>query len=96
MSLEAISQAVLGNIRIETTSNRGATPEEIAERALDRILFIGENVPPVLRDQALAYREQIRTVLVFYMKEAVRANHVTLVTKFRKAGHPELIPVLDT
>tara|TARA_R110000868_G_scaffold173199_1_gene409292 strand:+ start:1467 stop:1757 length:291 start_codon:yes stop_codon:yes gene_type:complete len=96
MSFDAISAAVLGNVTIATTHERGATPEEIAERALNRIISIGADIPPVLRDQALAYREDIRKVLVFYMKEAVRSHNVTLVTKFRKAGHPELIPVLDT
>jgi len=96
MSFDAVSAAVLGNVTVLTTQNRGFTPEEIAERALDKIISIGENVPPVLREQALAYREDIRKVLVFYMREAVRSHNVTLVSKFRKAGHPELIPVLDT
>jgi hypothetical protein len=29
------------------------------------------------------------------MKEAVRSHNVTLVNKFKKAGHPELIKLLD-
>jgi hypothetical protein len=32
---------------------------------------------------------------VFYMNEAMRSQRVTLAAKFRKAGHPELIKLLD-
>lgn len=96
MSFDAVSAAVLGNVMVATTNHRGATPEEVAERALSRIISIGDNVPPVLREQALAYQDTLRAILVFYMKEAVRAHNVTLVSKFRRAGHPELIPVLDS
>jgi len=33
--------------------------------------------------------------LVFYMKEAIKSHHTTLAIKFRKAGHPEFIKLLD-
>jgi hypothetical protein len=29
------------------------------------------------------------------MKETVRTHHVTLANKFRNAGHPDLIKLLD-
>jgi len=32
---------------------------------------------------------------VFYMKEAIKSNHTTLALKFRKAGHPEFVKLLD-
>lgn len=88
--------AELGNVMVMTTQNRGSSPEEIAEQALDRIIAIGDNAPPVINAQARAYREHIRAVLVHYMHEAVRAHNVTLVSKFRKAGYPELVKILDT
>lgn len=84
-----------GQIRVETTQNRGFTAEEVAERALDKIIAVGGESHPVITEQARAFRENIRKVLVFYMKEAIRSNNVTLANKFRKAGHPELIKLLD-
>lgn len=86
--------ALLNGITVQATSGRGFTPEEVAERALDKIIYVGENVDPVIRDQALAYRDNLRKVLVYYMHEAVRSNKTTLVNKFKNAGHPELIPLL--
>jgi cephalosporin hydroxylase len=84
-----------GDVKVITTQNRGFTPEEIAERALDKIIYVGSKTHPAIRDQAEAFRENIRQVLVFYLKEAVRSHNVTLVTKFKQAGYPELVKILD-
>lgn len=83
-----------GDVKILTTSGRGFTPEEVAERALAKILHVGENAPPVIRDQALAYKDYIRGVLVYYMHEAVKSDRTTQANKLREAGHPDLVQVL--
>lgn len=85
----------LGCALVQTTVNRGFTPEEVAERALDKIIYVGDNAPDVVRDQALAYRDKLREVLVFYMKEAVRSDRTTLSVKLSQAGHPELVKFLE-
>ena len=85
----------VGSVMVMSTEGRGFTPEEIAERALDKIIHVGSNAHPAIRDQAEAFKDSIRQVLVYYMHEAVRSHNVTLVNKFMKAGHPELIPILD-
>jgi hypothetical protein len=90
-----VSVLLGGGVTVMTTSGRGFTPEEIAERALDKIIYVGSQTHPVIRDQAEAFRESIRKVLVQYMHEAVRSNHVTLANKFKRAGHPEFIKLLD-
>jgi hypothetical protein len=85
----------MGDIRAVMVSGRGFTPEEIAEQALTKIVSVGGNCHPVIRDQAEAFKDQIRGVLVHYMKQAVRSNHTTLANKFRAAGHPELVKLLE-
>lgn len=86
---------LLGEIVATTVSGRGFTPEELAEQALDKIVYIGSNSHPVIRDQAEAFRNQIRGVLVRYMKQAIASNHTTLANRLRDAGHPELIKILE-
>lgn len=39
MSIEAINS--LGIVKVHTTTNRGFTAEEIADRALDKIIYVG-------------------------------------------------------
>lgn len=85
----------VGSVMVMATEGRGFTPEEIAERALDKIIYVGSHAHPAIRDQAEAFKDSIRQVLIHYMHEAVRSHNVTLVNKFTQAGHPELIPILD-
>jgi hypothetical protein len=40
-----------GNVNVYTTSNRGFTPEEISERAVDKIISVGSQTHPVIREQ---------------------------------------------
>lgn len=85
----------VGNVMVMATEGRGFTPEEIAERALDKIIYVGSHTHPAIREQAEAFKDSIRQVLVYYMHEAIRSHNVTLANKFNKAGHPELVPILD-
>lgn len=86
----------LGPIVVQTTNNRGFTPEEIAERALDRVISIGVESHPAIREQALAFRAQLRGVLVHYMREAVNSERTTLAAKLRQAGHEGLVPLITS
>jgi len=85
----------VGDVSVTTTSGRGATPEEITERALGRIIAVSGTAPPVIREQAEAFKDSIRAVLVYYMHEAIRAHNVTLVHRFHDAGYSELVSILD-
>jgi hypothetical protein len=87
--------ALLGEIRAVTVSGRGFTPEELAEMALEKIVYIGEGSHPVIRDQAEAFKTQIRAVLIKYMRQAVTSHSTTLANRLREAGHPELVKLLE-
>jgi hypothetical protein len=89
-----IATGEVQEVTVLTTSGRGFTPEEIAERALDKIIYVGSQTHPAIRDQAEAFRENIRKILVLYMYEAIRSNNTTLANKLNDAGHPELTPIL--
>lgn len=84
-----------GSVIVRTTNNRGFTPEEVAERALERIIYVGEQTHPAIRDQAQAFKEHIRHVMVYYMKEAIKNDRATIAIRMKDAGHPELIKLLD-
>jgi hypothetical protein len=84
-----------GDIKVLVTQNRGMTPEEIADLALDKIIYVGSKSNPLIRDQAEAFRKQIRSVLITYIKQAVVSYNTTIANRLRDAGHPELIKILD-
>jgi hypothetical protein len=93
--ISTIGGAELGEVKAMLVSGRGFTPEEVAEQALNKIISVGGNSHPVIRDQAEAFKNEIRGVLVHYMRQAVRSNHTTLANRFRAAGHPELVKLLE-
>jgi len=95
MKTEEVAFLLGGHVQIQTTNGRGFTAEELADRAVDKIIAVGGNSHPAITEQARVFRENIRNVLLFYMKEAMRSQRVTLAAKFRKEGHPELIKLLD-
>jgi hypothetical protein len=78
-----------------TTSNGGMTPEQVAELCLAKIIYVGNDANPLLKEQALAYKDSIRQVLVFYMKQAIKSNHTTIANKLHEAGHSELTKLLE-
>lgn len=85
-----MSEAALGPVTVLTTENRGFTPEEVAERCLNKILFVSKDAPQVIRDQALAYRAHLYYTLVQYMNEAVKSDRTTLCAEFEKMGRGDI------
>lgn len=84
-----------GGVKIMTTSGRGFTPEEISERAMDKIIAISDKADPAIRKQAESFREEVKQTLVHYMNEAIKSNKVTLINKLKQAGHSEAIKILE-
>jgi|TARA_R110000824_G_scaffold35655_1_gene111542 macrodomain Ter protein organizer (MatP/YcbG family) len=80
----------VGSVEVRTTDNRGFTPEEVAERCTDKLLHISEQAPPVIRDQAVAYKQQMTGVIAAYMKQAIRSDRTTVYNAIKDAGHKKL------
>ena len=83
--------SALGTVQVMTTNNRGFSAEELADRALDQIINVGDNAPPVSADQARAFQENLREVLIYFVREAMRSRNVTPAAQFTEAAFPELV-----
>ena len=77
-------------VDIQTTNNRGFTPEEVAARCVDKIVEVGDNAAPEIRDQARAFKGHLKKVLVFYMKEAIKSDRTTICNAIKEAGQEKL------
>ena len=84
-----------GSVIVNTTNNRGFTPQEVAARAADKIISVGDTAHPVIRDQAQAFKTHIEKVVEFYIKEAVRNDRATIAVRLQEAGYPDLIHLLE-
>ena len=63
-----------------TRHRTGFTPDEIAERCLDKIISVADTALPEVQAQAQAFKDHIRAVLVFYMKEPQTATELQCIT----------------
>ena len=87
--------ALLGGVQVITTNNRGLSPEELAERATDKIISVGDSSHPLVREQAQAFRAHIKVVIESYLREAVRQDRVTIANRLTQSGNYELLKLLE-
>lgn len=88
------AQSLVGSVFVETTQSRGWTPEELAIRAADKIIYIGDQSHPAVQAQARAFKENVKQVVAFYLKEAIEQDRATTAIKLTQAGHPNLVHLL--
>ena len=84
----------VGSVFVETTQARGWTPEELASRAADKIIYVGDQSHPVVQAQARAFKENVKQVVAFYLREAVEQDRAMTALRLREAGHPDLVHLL--
>lgn len=89
MSLAVDTGSALAAVKVIATQHRGHTPEELADLCLSKLISVGEQVDPVLRDQALAYRERIRALLIATCAQAQRSERTTMCVQLEEAGMKE-------
>ena len=77
-------------VSVHTTEYRGWTPEEVAERCVEKLISVSDAAHPGIRDQARAFQKHMETVVAFYMREAIRSDRTTVYNALRDAGHPQL------
>jgi hypothetical protein len=89
--LEVPKDYVVG---VHTTQDRGHTPEEVAQRCVDRIISIGDETHPLIRDQARAFKEQMVKLVAHYMREAIKSDRTTVYNELKNAGQPQLAELI--
>jgi hypothetical protein len=89
MSMGQKTGATLGDYRVTTTVNGGHPLEFFIEDITAQIIYISDTAPPGIREQAQAYRENIKVVLANGIRQAILSNHTTLIYQLRQAGMEE-------
>ena len=92
--LDSVGSSQLNDVLVFATENRGHSPEEIAEMAMNKIMVVSQDAPPVIRDQALAHREKLKDVLVFYMNRVAQSERTTIWALLKKQGHDDLANII--
>jgi hypothetical protein len=88
------STGSLGSVFVETTNGRGFSAEEWTERLLAKLIHIADTTPPAIKDQAIAFRDAMRPVILYYMKQAINSDRTTVAGKLREAGHSDMADLI--
>jgi len=67
-----------GTVTVATSSNGGLPVEHWVERCLERIVYVSDGASPPIRDQAIAFKENIRKAVNYYMVQAAKSDRTTL------------------
>lgn len=81
-------------VDINTTNNRGFTPEELAEQCVKKIIAVSDNAHPGVRDQARAFSKDIEKLIAHYMQQAVQSDRTSVYNALTDAGHPQLAELI--
>ena len=81
-------------VLVNTTNNRGFTPEELAEQCMQKVISVADTAPPGLREQARAFSKDIERLVAYYMRQAIRSDRTTVYNALIDAGHPELAELI--
>lgn len=84
----------VGPFIVRTTNDRGFTVEEIAEDLLNKLIFISGESHPAIREQAIAFKDQIRPAIIHYMRQAVKSDRTTLAAQLSKQGHHDMAEII--
>ena len=84
----------IGDALVFTSNDRGHSPEDIAEMALNKIMTVSDSAPPVIREQAYAHRERLKEVLVFYMNRMCQSERTTIWALMKQQGHEDMAEII--
>ena len=82
------------SVNVSTSDGGGLSADQITDLAMDKILNVANTAPEPIRDQAIAFQENIRTVLKEYIDLAKREERGTICQKIREAGQKDLADLI--
>ena len=83
-------ESSIGAPTVVTTTDRGMNAEEWAELAVKRIVDVSMDAPMPLREQALAYQNHIKALLVDYFHKVAQSERATIKVILEKQGHADI------
>ncbi len=92
--LDASGGSELGNVMVYTSHDGGHSPEQIADMALNKIMSVSETAPPVIRDQAMAHRDKLKEILIYYMKSMANSERTSIWALMKQQGHGDIAEII--
>lgn len=82
------------SVNVSTSDNGGLNTDQIVDLAMDKILNVADSAPPAIRDQAQAFRDNLRIVVRHYIDLARREERATMAHMAESKGHDDLAEII--
>lgn len=95
MTLSMSMQGAMTPVAVSVTApHTGLNADEMADMLTAKLVYVGPDVPAPLRDQAVAYKDRIRTLSRAYIAQAQRSERTTMIGILEQAGEFEAAKLL--
>ena len=85
---------VVGKVDVHATEGKGHDPEFWAAQATKKICDISIDAPEHVKAQAVAFQNQIYTVFLYTIKNAIESRDTTLINLLIKQGHGDMARII--
>ena len=84
----------VGNVKVETTDNKGLSPEYWTQRIVEKLVSISNGADPMIKAQAEAFKQDISRVILLYIKQAIASDRATVAGLLEKQGHKDMAEII--
>ena len=86
--------STIGSVTVKTTQNQGLSPEYWTERIVEKLVSVSDQADPMVKAQAMAFKDKIYYIVLTYMKQAVASDRSTIAGLLDKQGHRDMADII--
>lgn len=79
----------LGTVQTSVTHGRGLNADEITDMLMAKLLHVADSAPMPIREQASAFRADIRRVVLHYVAQAQKSQNTTVYNHLMQGGYSD-------
>tara|TARA_R100001510_G_scaffold33840_1_gene30286 strand:- start:155 stop:445 length:291 start_codon:yes stop_codon:yes gene_type:complete len=87
-------KSTIGDVTVQTTNNKGLSPEYWTQRIIERLISISDNAEPEVKAQAQAFKDDMTQVILLYLKQAIASDRATVAGLLEKQGHKDMADII--
>ena len=87
-------ETTTGTVGVQTTENKGLSPEYWTDRIVERLVSISDTADPRVKAQAEAFKDSIQQLILHYLKQAVASDRSTVAGLLEKQGHKDMAEII--
>ena len=81
-------------VYVETSDNGGLSADQITELCCRKIVYVSDEAPPAIKQQAEEYKERIASIVHLYVERAMRSERDRCIQIAVNGGYKELADLL--